>query len=92
MIIAQLKFTDEARYRRYQNAFAPVFAKFNGRLVAAEEEAQVLEGDWPNDKVVILEFPDRDSAMTFQTSPEYQEIASDRVGGADATVLMVRSY
>jgi uncharacterized protein (DUF1330 family) len=50
----------------------------------------VLEGEWPRDKVVIMEFPDDAAAQEFQNSPEYQEISVDRKAGADAIVLTVR--
>jgi uncharacterized protein (DUF1330 family) len=90
--IAQLKFTDIDAYRRYQEAFPAVFAKFNARVLVADESPRVLEGDWPRDKVVILAFPDEDEAKRFAGSPEYQEIAKDRKAGANAIVLMVKGF
>jgi uncharacterized protein (DUF1330 family) len=90
--IAQLKFTDIDAYRRYQRAFPAVFAKFNAKVLVADETPRVLEGDWPRDKVVILAFPDEAEAKRFAMSPEYQEIAKDRKAGADAIVLMVRGF
>ncbi|HEY7799292.1 MAG TPA: DUF1330 domain-containing protein [Hyphomonadaceae bacterium] len=90
--IAQLKFTDIDAYRRYQNAFPAVFARFNAKVLVADETPRVLEGDWPRDKVVILAFPDEAEAKRFAMSPEYQEIAKDRKAGADAIVLMVRGF
>jgi uncharacterized protein (DUF1330 family) len=50
----------------------------------------VLEGEWPRDKVVIMEFPDAAAAQEFQASPEYQDISVDRKAGAEAIVLTVR--
>lgn len=89
-IIAQLKFTERTRYDRYQSRFMGVFTKFKGRLLVADERPVVLEGEWPRDKVVIMEFPDAEAAREFQESPEYREIAVDRNAGADAVVLTVR--
>ena len=89
-IIAQLKFTERARYDRYQQRFFGVFRNFKGKLLVADERPVVLEGDWPRDKVVIMEFPDAESAREFQDSREYQEIAVDRKAGADAIVMTVR--
>ena len=91
-IIAQLKFTHRDIYDLYQARFADVFRKFKGRLLVAEEKPLVLEGAFERDKVVVLEFPDRDAAMEFQDSPEYAEIAVDRKAGADAVVVMVRGF
>ena len=91
-IVVQLKFTQRELYDRYQSRFAGVFRKFKGKLLVADEQPVVLEGDWKRDKVVIMEFPDDAAAQEFQTSPEYQEIAVDRKAGADAIVLTVRSF
>lgn len=90
--VAQLKFTDLEAYRRYQAAFPAVFARFNAKVLAADEAPRVLEGDWPRDKVVILAFPDEAEALRFSASPEYAEIARDRKAGADAVVLMVKGF
>ena len=90
--IAQLKFTDIEAYRRYQKAFPAVFAKFNAKVLVADEAPRVLEGDWPRDKVVILAFPDEAEATRFGSSPEYAAIARDRKAGADAVILMARGF
>lgn len=89
-IVAQLKFTERERYDRYQSRFMGVFRKFRGKLLVADERPVVLEGDWPRDKVVIMEFPDAEAAREFHESPEYQTIAVDRKAGADTVVLTVR--
>jgi uncharacterized protein (DUF1330 family) len=90
--IAQLKFTDIDAYRRYQKAFPAVFAKFNAKVLVADEAPVVLEGDWPRDKVVILAFPDEAEARRFGTSSEYLAIAKDRKAGADAVVIMAKGF
>ena len=90
-IIAQLKFNQREIYDRYQSHFFDVFKNFNGKLLVADEHPVLLEGEWPRDKVVIMEFPDDAAAQEFQNSPEYQEISVDRKAGADAIVLTVRS-
>ena len=91
-IVAQLKFRDRERYNRYQARFFDVFRKFDGRLVAAAENPQVLEGEQGPDKIVVLEFPNETSAQAFHNSPEYAEIAVDRKAGADALVLQFKGF
>jgi uncharacterized protein (DUF1330 family) len=89
--IAQLKFKDIVAYRRYQQAFPAVFARFNAKLLAADETPKVVEGEWSGDKVVMLAFPDEAEARRFHEDPEYQAIAADRHAGADAVVLQVQA-
>lgn len=89
-VIAQLKFTVRDAYDRYQARFWEVFSRFNGRLLAADENPTVLEGRWGCDKLVMMSFPDEPSARRFLESPMYQEIAKDRKAGADTVALLVK--
>ena len=89
-VIAQLRFSDRSAYDRYQARFMDVFRKFDGRLLAADEHPQVTEGRWDRDKLVLLSFPDEPACRRFLDSPEYREIAKDRIAGADTVSLLVR--
>ncbi|MFH1344476.1 MAG: DUF1330 domain-containing protein [Pseudomonadota bacterium] len=89
-VIAQVKFTREEYYRRYQARFADVFKPFAGRLLVADERPKVLDGEWTRDKVVVMEFSDEPEAMRFLDSPAYQEISRDRIAGAEVLSLLVR--
>ncbi len=89
-VVAQLRFTGVARYRRYQERFPAVFANSGGRVLAADEAPDVLEGDWPLDKLVIMEFPDDAMARAFLDSPAYQEVSEDRRAGAAMSAVLVR--
>jgi uncharacterized protein (DUF1330 family) len=91
-VIARLTITDRAAYDRYQARFFEVFRKFKGKLLAADENPQSIEGVWNGDKIVLMEFPDEESFREWAFSKEYQEIAKDRRAGSDAAVLLVRSF
>ena len=88
--VAQLRFTDRAAYDRYQARFMEVFTRFAGRLLAADEAPQVVEGGWDREKLVLMSFPDADAFRAWAESPAYQEISRDRRAGADAVVLLAR--
>jgi uncharacterized protein (DUF1330 family) len=89
-VVAQVKFTNEQLYRRYQARFFDVFKQFKGRLLVADEKPLLLEGAWPHDKVVVMEFPDQAEAERFLGSPQYVDIAKDRIAGAETVSLLVR--
>ena len=88
--IAQLTITDRAAYDRYQQRFMGVMKRFRGRLLAADEHPQVVEGSWDREKVVVLEFPDEPAFREWAESPDYREIAKDRHAGSNAVVLLVK--
>jgi len=87
-VIAQLRIQDRARYDRYAAAFLPTLKPFHGRLLAADESPQVLEGDWPRDKLVLIAFPDAAAAKTWAASPAYQAIAGDRLAATEGVVIL----
>jgi uncharacterized protein (DUF1330 family) len=89
--LAQLRIHDAERYGRYMARFMPVLEQYNGRLLAADESPRVLEGQWwDRNKVVLMQFADKDAFRAWAASPEYAEIAEDRKAGADAVVLLIK--
>jgi uncharacterized protein (DUF1330 family) len=91
--LAQLRIHDAERYGRYMSRFMPVLEKYNGKLLAADETPRVLEGQWwDRNKVVLMEFADKDAFRAWVTSAEYTEIAEDRKAGADAVVLLINGF
>jgi uncharacterized protein (DUF1330 family) len=89
-VIAQVTFTDEARYRVYQKAATRLFMDKGIRVLAADEAPVVLGGDWSGDKVVVLAFDSEADARGFLEGPDYQAISADREAGARTTSLLVR--
>ena len=88
--IAQLRIHDRESYDRYQAAFMPIFSRYGGQLLAADEKPRPIEGEYDRDKVVLMSFPDRESFEAWANSAEYQEISKDRRAGADTVTVLVR--
>jgi uncharacterized protein (DUF1330 family) len=88
--LAQLTIHDRTRYDRYQSRFMDVLRRHKGRVLAADESPQVVEGTWEREKVVLLSFADEAAYRAFAESADYQAIAADRLAGADAVVLLVK--
>ena len=49
-VVGQLKFTDRTAYERYAARFRGVLKQFGGRLLAADEQPEIIEGRWDRDK------------------------------------------
>jgi uncharacterized protein (DUF1330 family) len=88
--VAQLTITDRIAYNRYQSRFMEVMNRFQGRVLAADEHPQIIEGTWDRQKVVLLSFPDEASFRHWAESPDYLEIAKDRKAGSTAVILLVK--
>jgi uncharacterized protein (DUF1330 family) len=89
-IIAQLKFTDKTRYRRYQHRFAEIFNQFRGQLLCAVESPSALEGEWDRDKIILMSFGNEKEARAFVNSPEYIKISKDREAGAETIAVLAQ--
>jgi uncharacterized protein (DUF1330 family) len=87
-LVGRIAIHDRERYGRYAAAFMPVLRRYGGRLLVSEERPQPLEGEWDGRKLVVLAFETQEAARAWAGSPEYREIAEDRIAGADAIVLM----
>ncbi len=60
---------------------------FGGRFIVHGGNAQVLEGDWTGD-VIIIAFPDRAAVAAWYASPAYQEILALRTDFSDSTAII----
>lgn len=89
-LTVHVKIKDRAAYDRYSAAFMGVFAKFNGKVLAADFAPKVLDGAWAMDRFVLLSFPDEPALMAWLTSPDYQALAADRKAGADTIVVLAK--
>lgn len=77
-LIAHFSITDEEGYGRYVEATIPLLEAHNARLLVADDVATVLEGEYSDGRLVIVEFPSLEEAKAWYESPEYQEIVTIR--------------
>jgi uncharacterized protein (DUF1330 family) len=91
-VVARIAIHDRAAYDRYASQFMRVLGRYEGRLLVSEERPERMEGDWDGRKLVVLSFADRDAALTWANSPEYLEIARDRIAGADTIAVMAQGF
>lgn len=87
-IVASIAVEDWESYGKYQEGFLEVFAKYKGELLAVSDAPQVVEGEWPYTRAVVIRFPDEAEARRWYESPEYQAIAQHRWRGSKGTVIV----
>jgi uncharacterized protein (DUF1330 family) len=88
-MIALIDIHDRARYDRYLAGFDAVFEKYNGRVVAVEEQPRLLEGTWPARRTVMIRFPSDEEARRWYDSPEYGELMRHRHAAAVSNIVLV---
>ena len=87
-IVANIKVEDWSEYEKYQAGFMEIFERYKGELLVVADEPQVVEGDWPYTRVVVIRFPSADEASRWYQSPEYQALSQHRWRGSKGAIVI----
>ena len=87
-VIADVKVTNPAGYEPYR-LLAAGTARFGGRFVVRGGAAQLLEGSPAPERIVVIEFPDADTARRWYHSDAYQEALKIRHANSTARLILV---
>jgi len=91
-IIAHVEVHDPQEYGRYLSGFMDAFEPFDGRILVATDDVEVLEGEWPQVRTIVMEFPSRDLAREWYQSEQYQKVARHRFLAAKTSMILVGAY
>jgi len=88
-LIANVCVNDAERYKEYVAHVPALIAKHGGRYRVRGGDTQILEGQWKPDRLVVIEFADREAAMAFYDDPEYLSFRELRQSVTDSAVVVV---
>lgn len=88
-LIAEIQLHDPETYARYRSRTPEIVARYGGRFLVRGGEAEMLEGEAPPGRIVVIEFADRAAARGFYDSPEYQEIMPLRQRASRGRLVLV---
>jgi len=91
-VIANIRVNDAERYKDYVANVPALIAKHGGEYRVRGGEFEVLEGQWTPDRLVVLEFPNREAALAFYNDPDYAPFRSLRQSVTDSSVVIVDGY
>lgn len=77
-VMANVEVLDAAGFAPYREAVPATIAKYGGRYLARGGSTAVIEGSTTPKRVVLLEFPDLQSARAWLDSPEYRPLIEIR--------------
>jgi uncharacterized protein (DUF1330 family) len=89
--LAQVEVTDPERYKDYVAANQAAFRKYGARYVIRAGRYEAMEGACRS-RLVVIEFPDYETALACYRSPEYQHAATLRLGHATVDIAVVEGY
>lgn len=88
-VIALVDVHDAVAYEHYRAKVPGCVAAHGGRFLVRGGAQAALEGDWPASRTVVVEFPDRATAMAFYHSADYQAIVPLRQAAATGRMIVV---
>ena len=88
-MVVKARITDPLRFAAYGQAVPPLVARHGGRYLVLGGPTLVLEGESPEVKTVVSEWPSREAALAFWHSPEYRAACELRAGTGEFSVVLV---
>ena len=82
---------DREEYDKYAALAGPIFMR-EGINILGNDEAPSFMNDLSADKVVLLEFRDRDHMKAFLALPDYVEAAKHRDAGTTMRIAIFRRF
>jgi uncharacterized protein (DUF1330 family) len=89
-IIVDTKIANDLEYEEYKKLAKPIVEKYGGIYRVRGGKMDVRESDlWMPTRMVVIEFPDVESAQIFLDSEEYAPVKQMRHKYADCTLFIV---
>lgn len=88
-VIGDITVNDPGRYADYAAHTESTLAPFGGRFVVRGGASEVAEGDWRPGRLVVIEFPDLDSARDWYASEAYAAILPIRREASSGSLVFV---
>ena len=90
-VIAHVKLKNSEMFMaEYGSKVGGTVESFGGKFLVRGGEVAYQDGELLNEDInVVIEFPDRSAAISWQSSSEYQEILPARKAYADVNFMIV---
>lgn len=88
-VIAEIQVTDPTAYEDYRPLAAASIARSGGRFIVRGGNVDLLEGEPQPERIVVIEFPDADTARRWYRSDEYQAALKIRRAASRGRVFLV---
>jgi uncharacterized protein (DUF1330 family) len=88
-VIAEIEITNPEGYKAYAALVPATIEQFGGRFLVRGGKAETLEGDWPERRRVVIEFPSVEAAKKWWDSPEYAKPKALRRANSNGRLLLL---
>ena len=88
-VLAHVDVKDPIRYEDYKALVLETMTPYGGRFLVRGARPEILEGAWDPKRLVILEFPDADSARRWWASSGYAAAKAIRQATSEGTLVLL---
>lgn len=91
-VLVLLDVLDHELYAEYAAAATVIETRHGGRPLVVGEAKEVVEGEWPAERVVVLEFPSIDMARAWYADPDYESLIPFRQRATASALLLMEGF
>ena len=88
-VLAEIEIRNPDGYKEYTQTVPATITQYGGRFLVRGGTVEVLEGDWPQKRRVIIEFPSMQQAKKWWDSPEYTKPKAMRRANSKGRLLLL---
>ena len=88
-VVAEVEITNPEGYKEYAAVVPATIAQYGGKFLVRGGAAHVLEGEWPQRRRVIIEFPSVEQAKKWFASPEYEKPMALRRANSNGRLVLL---
>jgi uncharacterized protein (DUF1330 family) len=88
-LVLDFSVNDLAGFRKYIAEIPAFIAKHSGKYIVQGVRPTTIEGNWKSERMVIIEFPDRDKAEAFLGDPQIQDLFKVRHDTTTSKLVLV---
>jgi uncharacterized protein (DUF1330 family) len=88
-LVLDASVNDYGGFKRYIAEIPALIAKHSGKYIVQGVQPTIIEGDWQPERMVIIEFPERNKAEAFLGDPEAKHLFKVRHHTTRSKLLLV---
>jgi len=88
-VIGNINVTDPDAFEEYRGMVPATIVAYGGKYLVRGGVADVVEGDWTPNRLVVLEFESVERAREWYNSPEYTPAKAVRLKASTGDLLFV---
>lgn len=80
---------DDKAFAEYRSRVMPTIEAFSGRFLVRGGQFTVIEGNWLQARIAVIEFPNRAAAEGWYGSDAYRAIVGMRLSSVSSDAIIV---